>query len=156
MQHIENIKGSPVICQSGPQSPPRGRWMFLFLVYRVEAASETLTRPKLGALRLESVVSMPGSLFLRRMLSCLPHQASGSLSPCSQVNILSSPMMHCEEGANSPIAKECASCSAAIGWDMIKTFGFLSTARIKSLKNPCSAFANSASLPLSCATLFSC
>lgn len=44
MQHIENIKGSPVICQSGPQSPLRGRWMFLFLVYRKGAAAGTLKR----------------------------------------------------------------------------------------------------------------
>lgn len=49
MQHIENIKGSPVLCQSGPQSALRGRWMFLFLVYRKGAAAGTLgTHPGVG------------------------------------------------------------------------------------------------------------
>lgn len=65
MQQIENIKGSPVICQSGPQSPLRGRWMFLFLVYRGKgAAAGTLKRlsPEWGGLRLELVFSRPGSL----------------------------------------------------------------------------------------------
>lgn len=95
MQLIENIKGSPVICQSGPQSPPRGRWMFLFLVYREGVASETLKRltPKLEALRLE-VSSKSARFPLSEAHAQLTKQAV-----LGEAQVLSSAMTmtHCEE-----------------------------------------------------------
>lgn len=143
MQLIENIKGSPVICQSGPQSPPRGRWMFLFLVYREGAASETLKRltPKLEALRLEPAGNPPGFLSLRRMLSSPSKQFLGR----PKFSTLQWQWPTVKKLHPRPQAKE-RSLVLLIGiW--LKPLVFLSPVTIKPLKSPCSASAKSAILP---------
>lgn len=56
-------------------------------------------------------------------------------------------MTYCEEVTSPPPPSQGALISA-VGWDLIKTLGFLSTAAIRPLKSPCSASAKSAILPV--------